>query len=160
MSWTPSWSQYGPGLTAELGDARRRSGNPGSFDEAVRDVDPEAVRAAIEPEPQDRLELGSDLRLRPVEIGLLRREQVQVPLAGPSVRLDHSGPGRATEDARPIGRGQIADTTAPVAEHVEIALAAARAGGQRRLEPRMPVGRVVRDDIEQHPDTQGVRVVR
>jgi len=51
-------------------------------------VDPDAVDAAIEPEPQDVLELLADLRVGPVEVRLLGREQVQVPL-----------PGRAVDDA-------------------------------------------------------------
>ena len=44
----------------------------------VRDVDAESGDAAVEPEPQDPLELRRDLRVPPVEVGLLRREVVQV----------------------------------------------------------------------------------
>ncbi len=45
---------------------RRALGGVGQallLDQAVRDVDPEAVDATVEPEAQDRLELGAHLRV-------------------------------------------------------------------------------------------------
>ena len=81
------------------------SGRPGRLDQAVRDVDAEAVDATVEPEPQHLLEQVADVGVAPVEVGLPRVEQVQVPLAGPAVRLDHPGPGRAAEHRPPaVGR--------------------------------------------------------
>ena len=48
------------------------------LDQPVRDVDTEAGDAAVEPEAEDAVELGADVRVPPVEVGLLGRELVQV----------------------------------------------------------------------------------
>jgi len=42
------------------------------------DADAQAVDSPIEPERQDRLELVVNARVAPVEVGLLRQEQMQV----------------------------------------------------------------------------------
>ena len=91
----------GGGFGASRGRGRRsRAGRRGRagrvLRQAVRDVDAEAVDAAVEPEPQDRLELRADLRVRPVEVRLLGREQVEVPLA---VRRPAPRPARRTPTA-------------------------------------------------------------
>ena len=65
-------------VAAEVGQAR-------GLDQAVRDVDAEAVDAQVQPEAQDGAELVADGRVLPVEVGLLGGEQVQVPLAGRAV---------------------------------------------------------------------------
>ncbi|MEZ5255415.1 MAG: hypothetical protein R2705_00535 [Ilumatobacteraceae bacterium] len=52
------------------------------LDHSVGDVDAETVGTEVEPEPQDVAELRSDLGVLPVEVGLLRSEQMQVPLPG------------------------------------------------------------------------------
>ncbi len=70
---------------------------PLRLDHAVRDVDPEAVHAQAQPEAQDRLELLVDLGVVPVEVGLLGREEVQVPVA-----VGDTGPGGAAEDRLPV----------------------------------------------------------
>jgi hypothetical protein len=85
-------------------------------------VDPDAVGAAVEPEPQVVLELGPDGRVRPVEVRLLGREQVQVPLRGGTVVLGDPGPRRAAEDGLPPVRRLIAPRPAPVAEPEPVAL--------------------------------------
>jgi len=51
-------------------------GQPGRLGHAVRNVDAEPVDTAVQPEPQDALELGRHCGIRPVQVGLLRCEQV------------------------------------------------------------------------------------
>ena len=75
------------------------SGRPVGLGHAVRDVDAEAVDAAVQPEPHRLLEVGDHLGVGEVQVGLLRREEVQVPLA-----VGHPGPRRAAEDRRPVVR--------------------------------------------------------
>src|SRR5262245_56712768 len=48
--------------------------------QSMRHVHPEPVHAAIEPEPQDRLELGCDVGVLPVQVRLFGGEQMEVPL--------------------------------------------------------------------------------
>ncbi len=69
----------------------------GGFGHGVRDVDPEAVDAAVEPEPHDPVEFSRHFRVLPVQVRLLWSEQVQIPLAGPPVSLDDAVPGRPAE---------------------------------------------------------------
>ena len=65
---------------------------------------------------------AADLRVGPVQVGLLGREQVQVPLP-----VRHPGPGRAAEDRRPVVRRLARRPAAAVAEDVAGPLRAARA---------------------------------
>ncbi len=98
------------------------------------DVDPEACDAAIQPEPKDALELRAHIGVPPVEIRLLAGEVVQVVAAALSVEL----PSRAAaEDRLPV----VGNLVRP--DVVRGALA----------EPRMLVGGVVRDEIEQDADS-------
>jgi hypothetical protein len=69
-------------VDAELLAHRRVVGQVGAHVQRVGDVDPEAVDAPVEPEPQDAQELLMDLPVGPVEVGLRAVEQVQVPLPG------------------------------------------------------------------------------
>ena len=80
--------------SAAARSSRAMSGSPCGLHQAVRDVDPEPVDAAVKPEPDRLLEVGPDLRVGPVEIGLLGGEQVQVPLARAAVGLGDPLPGR------------------------------------------------------------------
>ncbi len=70
-------------------------GQAGGLDQAVGDVDAEAVDAQVEPEAQDRANSSRDRGVVPVEVGLLGGEEVQVPLAGPV------GPGSRPGRRRP-----------------------------------------------------------
>ena len=81
----------------------------GVLDQQRGGVDADPGGAAIEPEAEDRFVLGTDVGVVPVEVRLLGREQVQVPLAGRAVGLDDAGPGLATlELRRPAGRRLVA----------------------------------------------------
>jgi hypothetical protein len=58
-------------------DVRRLPvGQVGLLDQAVGDVHPEAVDAAVQPEPQDVHERGADAGVVPVQVGLGDVEQV------------------------------------------------------------------------------------
>ncbi len=71
----------------------------GGLRHPVRHVDAEAVDAAVQPEPHRRLEVRRHRRVGPVQVRLLGREQVQVPLP-----VRDPGPGRAAEDRVPVVR--------------------------------------------------------
>ena len=100
----------------------------------VGDVDPEAVGAEVEPEPQDVVELFHDIRVRPVPVGLLGSEQVQVPLAGGAVGLGDARPGATAERADPVVGRQRTVVAPAVAERGDSPSQpdTARAPGQAR----------------------------
>ena len=77
-----------------------RVGQRGVLGDHVDDVHAEAVDPAVEPPAHHRVDRLPDLRVLPVEVGLLAREQVQVVLAGRLVEL----PRRAGEERAPVGR--------------------------------------------------------
>jgi len=54
----------------------------GAFDDAHDHVHPETVDATVEPEPQGVVHRGDDFGIAPVQVWLLRQEQVEVVLAG------------------------------------------------------------------------------
>ena len=58
--------------------------------QALEGVDPRSVHTAVEPEPENVVHRRLDLGVVPVEVGLLGREGVQIPLARRLVE----GPGR------------------------------------------------------------------
>ena len=161
MSWTSSRSQCGWSTTSLL-DRRPHDradvGQALGLDQAVRDVDPEAVDPEVEPESHRLVELGSHVGVRPIDVGLLGREQVQVPLAGLPVRLGDAGPGRTAEVAQPVVGRLLAAGPAAVAEDEAGPLGRIRVCRERLLEPRMLVRDVVRDDVQQHPQAEVVRV--
>ncbi len=119
--------------------------------EGVRHVDAEAVHAPVGPEAQGAAEVLADVLVVPVEVGLLGREQVQVPLP-----VGHPLPGAAAEDGLPVGGRQLAVLTPAVPEDVPVAGRGAGSGAQRLLEPDVLVGGVVRDDVDDHLQTQPV----
>ena len=78
-----------------LGDVGQR----GVLADEVHDVGAEAVDAAVQPEAQHVVHGLDDLRVVPVEVGLLGQEGVQVPLLGGLVPRPR---GAAAEGRRPV----------------------------------------------------------
>ena len=88
----------------------------------MRHVDAEPVAPAVEPEPQGLLELGVDVGVRPVDVGLLRGEQAQVPLLTATVGVRQARPGGAAEHAHPVVRRFGAVLAAAVPDNEPLAL--------------------------------------
>ncbi len=133
-------------------------GQAGGLHQAVGDVDPEAVDAHVQPEPQDGAELVGDGRAVPVEVGLLGGEQVQVPVAGGAVGVLRAGPGRAAEDGLPVVGRQFAVLALAGTEVVALAQRGRGALAQGALEPLVLVGGVVGDEVHDDPQAQRVGV--
>jgi hypothetical protein len=131
-----------------------RVGQGGVLEEARGHVDAEAVDAPVQPEAQHPVELGADLGVAPVPVGLLGGEHVQVPLA-----VADPGPRGAAEHGVPVV-GRLGALGATAVGEVEAGAGrAAGLGRQRLAEPRVLAGAVVGHDVEQHPDAEppGVR---
>src|SRR5215467_3128312 len=114
------------------------------------DINPEAVDAEVEPEPQRALEVGSNVVIFPVEIGLLGREEVQVPLTGRSVGRGCPRPRQAAESTLPVIGWLVAVLATPAPKNVAISLRRTWGGLQRIAEPRVLVRRVIGNDVKQH----------
>jgi hypothetical protein len=124
------------------GGAGRVVGQAGLLAQALHDVDPEPVDAPVEPEPHDVVHGRHDLGVLPVEVGLLGQEQVEVPLLGGLVPRPRGAEGELGD---PVVRRLVGGAVAP---HVPIALGVVTAG-LGRLEPRVLVGGVVGDEVDQ-----------
>ncbi|MGX1476134.1 UNVERIFIED_CONTAM: hypothetical protein RKD50_004942 [Streptomyces canus] len=118
----------------------------------MRHVHAEAVDPAVGPEAQGGAEVLADLVVRPVEVGLLGGEQMQVPLP-----VRHPPPGAAAEDGLPVGGREFAVRATPVTEHVPLARRRSGAGGEGLLEPDVLVGGVVGDEVDDHLQPEPVR---
>ncbi len=138
-------------LAAQLGGAEVAQRFGQVLDQRVRHVDPEAVDAAVGPELERGAEVGADLLVLPVQVGLLGREQVEVPLP-----VRHPLPGAAAEDGLPVGGREFAPRAAAVAEDVAVAGGRTRARLQGLAEPRVPVRGVVGDQVDDHLQAQAV----
>lgn len=90
----------------------------------------------------------------PVPVGLFGGEHVQVPLAGPPVRLGHPAPGRAAEHGVPVVGRLGAVGAAAVGEVEAGAGRAAGPGGERLAEPGVLAGAVVGHDVQEHLDAE------
>ena len=112
----------------------------------VDDVHAEAVDPAVEPPAHHLVDRGAHLRVLPVQVGLLAREEVQVVLAGRLVELPRrAGEGRAPVRRLGAGRARLhAGARRPPPVPVALRAVAARAG---LGEPRVLVGRVVDDEV-------------
>jgi hypothetical protein len=118
-----------------------------------------AVCTHVEPEAQRLERVEAHVRIRPVQVGLGRVEEVQVPLAGTPIGLGDASPCRTSEHAHPVVRWLVAVGSATVEEVVPGPLRAARLGGQRLLEPGAVTGRMVGDHVHQHPKSAPVSLV-
>jgi hypothetical protein len=123
----------------------------GILGDLVDHVDPEPVDTPVEPEPQDVVHGRLHLGVIPVEVGLVRRERVQVVLRGRLVERPRGADGgerRPPVVRRPaVGRG--------IAPHVPVALGVVQAA--RRLdEPRVLVRGVVRHPVDDELDAAAV----
>src|SRR5450755_5078363 len=128
------------------------------LDETVGHVDAEAVDPSLEPEVHRFLKLCPHTVVVPVEVWLLRREQVQVPLPRASVSLGDPGPCRTAEPAHPVIGALVTAWATSVPEDKAASLGRPGAGSQRLLKPFMLVRDVIRHDVEQHPDSEPVRL--
>ncbi len=90
------------GGVGEGGRPGRGVGEAVGLAEGVGDVDPEAVHPAVQPEVEHLLHCLGDGGVGPVEVGLAREEEVEVPLPGRLVE----GPRRAVPEGAPpvVGR--------------------------------------------------------
>src|SRR5918998_468603 len=119
--------------------------------ELPQNVDPEAVHTPVEPEAQHVVHGLPDLRVAPVEVGLLGIEEVEVVLLRSLVPLPRAA---AAEVALPVvGRPSARSRVAP-----EVPLPfRVIAGGAGLHEPGVLVGGMVRDVVEDHPHPAPVR---
>ena len=120
--------------------------------EQVGNVDAEPVDAAIAPEAQRLEEVGADLRVVPVPVGLLGREQVQVPL--PVGHRVHAGPPK--NDLQSAG-GSSPFGPEPSRKMYRSRSAEPHGAAERGLKPRVPIRAVVRDDVDDHLDVAPVQ---
>ena len=117
---------------------------PVVLDRLAQRVDAEAVGAVLDPEAQDAEHRLADVRVAPVQIGLLGQVGVVVPGAAPLVPR----PCGAAEVAHPVGRRRVRRPLPP-----EVPL--------RVLpEPRVLDRGVVRDVVEDQPQPEPMRLLR
>ena len=136
---------------------RRRIGRllaeRGILDEQRRRVDAHACDAAIEPKAQNVLVLDPDIEVRPVEIGLLGGEQMEVPLAVVDAR-----PRGPSEDRLPAVRRIGPLLTLPGPEPEPVALGRAGRRGESLLEPAMFARDVIGHDIDDRANPELARL--
>ena len=115
------------------------------LDDRVRDVDPEARHAAVEPEAQDVVELLAHLLVPPVQVGLRR--------AGSCAGSTGPWPRRASTRAPPKFETSCWAATPSGRGSAHTYQSRWRASRRQRVpEPRVPVAGVVRDEVEQDAD--------
>ena len=151
MSWSSSRSTVGwPPGDGSVGI----SGRAGSLTSSAA----ESIRTPATPRSNQNRRISSCSRRTsgwsPVEVGLLGREEVEVPLAGRSVRIGRPCPRRTGEVRGPARRHLVAVVATTRVEPEARALGRSGTGGQGGLEPRVLVRDVVRDDVDDRPDAE------
>ena len=106
--------EQGADVVPSVGQARHLGHRRGG-------INANAVNAAVEPEPDDRVEVVLNFCVGPVQVRLLGGEQVQVPLLWTAVRSGDAGPRRSTEGADPIVGRLVTVRPAAVSEQVAVA---------------------------------------
>ena len=123
-------------------------GGPGLGDH-VDDIHAEAIHPLVEPEAHQRMNLGAQPGVFPVQVGLLGAEHVQVVLAGGLVPL----PDRALERCLPVVRRRTVRLRFGPQVVVVIGVVAAAA---RLAEPLVLVRAVVDHQVHHEPDAARV----
>ncbi len=125
-------------------------GQGGVLGDEVDDVHAEAVDAALDPPAHHRVDRLAHLGVLPVEVGLLRREEVEVVLTARLVEV----PGGAGERGAPVvGLGaRRAGLVALASRPPPVPVALGRARVARLDEPRVLVGGVVDDEVHDQPE--------
>ena len=131
-------------------------GELGLLADRHRCVDAEPVNAAIEPEAERVVEVLDDVGVLPVPVRLFGSEHVQVPLTRTAVGLDDACPRRPTEVRQPVVRCLRTTCALAITEPEPGALHAPRAGGDGRAEPGVLVAAMVRHDVHEHTDVEGM----
>ena len=124
-----------------------------AFDQVGHGVEPQAVDAAVEPEPHDPDDRVEHRRVVEVQIRLVMEEAMPVVGLGGVVPAPVRGLGVGEDDPDPF---VLAVGLAP---HVEIALGRTGWRPARRLEPGMLVGSVVDDQLGHDADVAAVRLL-
>jgi hypothetical protein len=131
-------------LEVAVGIDRRGAVDAVELDEERHGVDPETADPELEPEPDDAGDLLADRRVGDVEVGLGLVEAVEVVLPDLAV----VGPHPALIAGEGLGEvgvlGLLVDPDVPVP-------VGGVGVGPSRLEPRVLVGRVVDDEVDDHP---------
>ena len=145
--------------------ARRRTAHPRApapsgqrrvLGDHVDHVHAEPVDATVEPPPHHLVHRRADLRVLPVEVGLLAGEQVEVVLAGRRGRGATPAPRRTIPSWSARRPGSPASSPARGGRHQYQSRFGAVAARARFDEPRVLVGGVVDDEV--HHQLHAARV--
>ena len=117
----------------------------------VDDVAAETINPFVEIEPDDVLHLFDDLWVLPIQVRLLRGENVKVPLP----RFGDIGPSGAREIARPVIRGTFSSI---LAIHPDVIIVIRAILVLARLEPRVAIRGVIRDKIHDNSHAPFLRL--
>ena len=98
-------------------------------------INAESIDSEFEPEVQNLFKVFTDNWVIPVEIWLLNRKEVQVPLTRLAVGFSNALPGWAAKDGLPVIRRQFAILALPIPKDVTLTLRGAWSGFQGLLEP-------------------------
>jgi hypothetical protein len=145
--------RVGAVLTHQVGDLTpRRVRLRQILAQAMGHIDPKSVHPAVGPEAQCVTEVGPHFLVLPVEIRLLRGEEVEVPLP-----ITGWCPGRSTEKRFPVVGRQLTASAQAVAEEITITFRSTAARGECLYEPRVPIGGVIGHDVDDHLDASCVQ---